>query len=25
LKDVWNGERYKDGVKVNNVADEVAA
>jgi len=25
LKDVWNGERYKDGVKVNNVADGVAA
>jgi len=25
MKDVWNGERYKDGVKVNNVADGVAA
>src|SRR3989304_582930 len=25
MKDVWNGERYKDGVKFNNVADGVAA
>ena len=25
MKDVWNGERYKNGVKVNNVADGVAA
>jgi hypothetical protein len=25
MKDVWNGVRYEDGVKVNDVADGVAA
>ncbi|MCL5966984.1 MAG: hypothetical protein M1550_07300 [Deltaproteobacteria bacterium] len=25
MKDVWNGVRYENGVKVNDVADGVAA